>query len=174
MVSCALFSVFNFLTIYVSSFPELVVLRFLTGIGLGGAVPTSLALVSEYFPKRRRGFALTATFSAFPLGGSVGGIIASYMVSAYGWQSIFVIGSWFVAVLFVPYLGSLLLPATRRSGLADDPEHAVYDTRFYRGMRRVIRLGDTGTLVGDQCHGAGVRGRAGRFQPRAAAILSVL
>ena len=47
--------------------------------------------------------------------------------------------SWFVAVLFVPYLGSLLLPAGTRHAMQDDPEQAMYGTRFYRLMRRIIR-----------------------------------
>jgi multidrug efflux pump len=44
--------------------------------------------------------------------------------------------SWIVAVVFVPYLGSILLPEVTHK--ASNPEHAVYDTRFYRAMRRAV------------------------------------
>jgi multidrug efflux pump len=47
--------------------------------------------------------------------------------------------SWLVAVLFVPYLGAALLPAPRLHAPGADPEAAVYDTRFYRAFRRVVR-----------------------------------
>jgi len=47
--------------------------------------------------------------------------------------------SWLVAVLFVPYLGATLLPNPRRHATGVDPEAAVYDTRFYRAFRRVVR-----------------------------------
>jgi multidrug efflux pump len=46
--------------------------------------------------------------------------------------------SWFVAVLFVPYLGALLLPEGRRHVAGDNAEHAHYDTRFYRTVRRAV------------------------------------
>ncbi len=45
--------------------------------------------------------------------------------------------SWFVAVLFVPFIGALLLPETRHDPAHGDPEATVYDTRFYRMVRRV-------------------------------------
>ena len=47
--------------------------------------------------------------------------------------------SWFVAVLFVPYLGGVLLPNPRQHAVGGDPEAAVYDTPFYRAFRRLVR-----------------------------------
>jgi multidrug efflux pump len=47
------------------------------------------------------------------------------------------IASWFVAVLFTPYLGLKLLPDFAKPGAHADPE-AIYDTRVYRALRRVI------------------------------------
>jgi AAHS family 4-hydroxybenzoate transporter-like MFS transporter len=93
ILSCALFSVFSLLTVKATSYNWLLSLRFITGLGLGGAVPVSLALVAEYFPTRVRGLAVTAMFSAFPLGGFIGGILASALIESFGWESIFVIGS---------------------------------------------------------------------------------
>jgi AAHS family 4-hydroxybenzoate transporter-like MFS transporter len=92
ILACILFAVFSVATIFVTSFGQLLIVRIITGIGLGGAVPTSLAVVAEYAPKRIRGLAVTAVFSAFPLGGFVGGLAASHLISAYGWHSIFIVG----------------------------------------------------------------------------------
>jgi multidrug efflux pump len=47
------------------------------------------------------------------------------------------IASWIVAVLFTPYLGLKLLPDLAKRGVRHDPE-AIYDTRIYRTLRRVI------------------------------------
>ncbi|HKS61963.1 MAG TPA: efflux RND transporter permease subunit [Xanthobacteraceae bacterium] len=47
------------------------------------------------------------------------------------------IASWFVAVLFTPYLGLKLLPDLAKHGAQDNPD-AIYDTRLYRALRRVI------------------------------------
>jgi multidrug efflux pump len=49
------------------------------------------------------------------------------------------IASWFVAVLFTPYLGLKLLPNLEKHGVRENPE-AIYDTRIYRTLRRVIGL----------------------------------
>jgi MFS transporter, AAHS family, 4-hydroxybenzoate transporter len=92
ILACMLFAVLSIGTVFVTSFNQLLIVRIITGIGLGGAVPTCLAMVAEYSPKRIRGFAVTAMFSAFPLGGFIGGIAASHLISAYGWHSIFIVG----------------------------------------------------------------------------------
>ncbi|HEV3184742.1 MAG TPA: efflux RND transporter permease subunit [Xanthobacteraceae bacterium] len=47
------------------------------------------------------------------------------------------VASWFVAVLFTPYLGLKLLPDLAKPGAHADPD-AIYDTRVYRALRRVI------------------------------------
>jgi multidrug efflux pump len=47
------------------------------------------------------------------------------------------VASWFVAVLFTPYLGLKLLPDFAKPGAHADPD-AIYDTRIYRTLRRVI------------------------------------
>lgn len=92
VIACMIFAIFSIATIFVTSFNQLLVVRLITGIGLGGAVPTCLSLVAEYAPQRKRGLAVTAMFSSFPLGGFVGGLAASYLISHYGWQSVFILG----------------------------------------------------------------------------------
>ena len=47
------------------------------------------------------------------------------------------IASWFVAVLFTPYLGLKLLPDLAKRGVHENPD-AIYDTRIYRALRGLI------------------------------------
>src|SRR5262245_25712177 len=54
IVPTAIFGLFAFLTIYAYDFWSLFVLRFLTGIGLGGALANAIAMVAEYSPERAR------------------------------------------------------------------------------------------------------------------------
>jgi multidrug efflux pump subunit AcrB len=49
------------------------------------------------------------------------------------------IASWFVAVLFTPYLGLKLLPEFKKHAVQHDPD-AIYQTRIYRALRWVIEL----------------------------------
>src|SRR5262249_49553176 len=47
------------------------------------------------------------------------------------------VASWVVAVVFTPYIGVKLLPNFKKSAASHDP-HAIYETRLYRALRRVI------------------------------------
>jgi AAHS family 4-hydroxybenzoate transporter-like MFS transporter len=88
-----LFAIFTLATVWARSFDELLALRFLTGIGLGGLAPNAVALTSEFAPKRLRAAFISLQWSAFPLGGVAIGLLASVLITGWGWQSLFLIGS---------------------------------------------------------------------------------
>jgi MFS transporter, AAHS family, 4-hydroxybenzoate transporter len=67
-------------------------LRFLSGVGLGGAMPNAAALASEYVPRRQRPFAVTLTIVCIPLGGTLAALLAGWALPLYGWRGLFVIG----------------------------------------------------------------------------------
>ena len=80
------------------------------------------------------------------------------------------IASWVVAVLFTPYLGLKLLPDLAKHGAHENPD-AIYDTRVYRALRRVIELCLRWRKTVVAAHGADVR-RIGRgLRPGPAAVL---
>ena len=66
-------------------------LRFLAGLGLGGAMPNAAALSSEYVPTRHRPFAVTLTIMCIPFGGSLAGFVAGEVLPRWGWHTLFVI-----------------------------------------------------------------------------------
>ena len=68
------------------------VLRFIAGLGLGGAVPNAAALASEYVPKRHRPFAVTLTIVCVPLGATFAALLGGSILPLLGWRSLFVIG----------------------------------------------------------------------------------
>jgi 77 Permeases of the major facilitator superfamily len=57
----------------------LIALRFLTGLGLGGAMPNAITLTAEFSPSRRRGMLLTVMFCGFSLGSALGGLVTAYL-----------------------------------------------------------------------------------------------
>ncbi len=71
---------------------ELGVLRFVVGLGLGGAMPNASALISECSPARHRSVALASTVIGVPLGGLLGAELAAHIVPAFGWRSVFIVG----------------------------------------------------------------------------------
>ena len=88
-----LFATFTLATVWARSFDQLLALRFLTGIGLGGLAPNAVALTSEFAPRRLRAAFVSLQWSAFPLGGVAIGLLASVLITGWGWQSLFLIGS---------------------------------------------------------------------------------
>ncbi len=87
-------------------------LRFVTGVGLGGAMPTTITIASEYCPKARRSSLVTLMFCGFTIGSAVGGLVASQVLPVYGWRALLV-GGGLAPLLFVPVLGWVLPESVR-------------------------------------------------------------
>jgi AAHS family 4-hydroxybenzoate transporter-like MFS transporter len=101
IVSVFVFALATLATAWVRDLDELMILRFLTGIGLGACMPNALALTSEYAPTRMRG-ALTAwMFTGFSVGAFAGGILAAQIIPTHGWRSVFIIGGVLPLVLCI-------------------------------------------------------------------------
>jgi len=92
LVAVVLIGVFTILTALADSVGMLMLCRLMAGLGLGGATPCYIALTSEYAPARSRATLVTLMWSAFPLGGMLGGLLNSYLLVAIGWRAIFYIG----------------------------------------------------------------------------------
>ena len=91
---------------------HLVVWRFITGLGLGAAMPNAVTLMSEYCPDGRRATLTNAMFCGFPLGAAFGGFLAAWMIPQWGWRSVLVLGG--IAPLVLTVLLLLLLPESVR------------------------------------------------------------
>jgi AAHS family 4-hydroxybenzoate transporter-like MFS transporter len=89
IAATAWFGAGAFATSFAASLDQLLWLRFLTGLGLGGAMPNTVALVSEYAPERRRATVITAMFCGFSIGAALGGVLASEIVPRLGWRAVF-------------------------------------------------------------------------------------
>jgi MFS transporter, AAHS family, 4-hydroxybenzoate transporter len=92
LLSAAVFGVFTLLTAVSTSIEHLVILRFATGLGLGGALPNATALMAEFAPPRARAQAIAAAIVGVPVGGMLGAAIAAEIIPAFGWQAIFIVG----------------------------------------------------------------------------------
>ena len=101
-----LFGVFSLSTAYVSSFSGLLLARFMTGLGLGAALPNLIALCAEAVGEQRRGTAISIMYAGVPLGGALAALVA--MLFTEHWQTTFIIGG--LAPLLVVPLMILLLP----------------------------------------------------------------
>jgi AAHS family 4-hydroxybenzoate transporter-like MFS transporter len=87
MICVAFFGLASLASAWSPSLQVLVVLRFLTGLGLGGAMPNAITLSAEYAPDKHRSVLVTTMFCGFTLGSALGGILAAYIVAQFGWEA---------------------------------------------------------------------------------------
>src|SRR6267143_914710 len=106
------FGLGTFATAFVSDVNTLLVIRFLTGLGLGGAMPNAVAMTSEFNPRRRRATMVMIMFCGFSVGAALGGFLAAALIPQFGWRSVFVVGG-VAPLLLVPIL-ALRLPESVR------------------------------------------------------------
>jgi AAHS family 4-hydroxybenzoate transporter-like MFS transporter len=89
-----------------TSVESLTIWRFVTGLGLGGAMPMAITLTSEYCPERSRSFLVTVMFCGFTIGGALGGLAAAGLIAHYGWQSVLILGGALPLILAVALISS--------------------------------------------------------------------
>jgi AAHS family 4-hydroxybenzoate transporter-like MFS transporter len=112
VLSVLFFGIWSLASAYTDSLAMLAFFRFLTGLGLGGAMPNAITLTSEYAPTRTKSVVVTIMFCGFTLGSGLGGVLAAHMIPAYGWRSVLLFGG-YVPIVFAAVL-LLLLPESVR------------------------------------------------------------
>jgi AAHS family 4-hydroxybenzoate transporter-like MFS transporter len=112
MTAIALFGTFSILSAYSADVTSLSILRFLTGLGLGAAMPTTTTLLSEYLPERSRSLLLTLMFTGFNLGSALVGFGAAALLPDYGWRTVLIVGGAIPLVCLPFYLW--LVPESAR------------------------------------------------------------
>ncbi|GAA4354100.1 aromatic acid/H+ symport family MFS transporter [Variovorax defluvii] len=154
LAATATFGVFALTTPLCDGFVALLLVRGLTGLGLGGALSNVIALVSEYAPSRVRATMVSIMYAAFPLGGVIGGPLSAYVLAQHGWHAVFLIGG--VAPLVLLGVLFFLLPESIRF-------LAAQRTRAHEIADRLRRLNPAGAfghgdrfVVGEPAH----RGKA--------------
>ena len=96
------------LTGRVSTINELLIIRFIAGMGLGGIMPNAVALMGEFSPSRSRLGVMTVVANGFTVGAAFGGFVAASLIPSFGWRSVFYVGGMLPLVIGV--LMFFLLP----------------------------------------------------------------
>ncbi len=118
--SAIFFGVATLASAWTETESQLLVLRLLAGIGMGGALTNATALVVETAPLRWRPALTMVTMVGVPVGGFIGGLLAARLIPAYGWESVFIVGGVMPVVLalllwrMLPESARFLLRANRQ------------------------------------------------------------
>jgi AAHS family 4-hydroxybenzoate transporter-like MFS transporter len=100
LISLALFGVASLASAFSPSLGFLAGTRFFTGAGIAGGFAGTVALTGDYTPQRLRAMMIMLTFTGAPLGGFLGGLVVSFLLSqGFGWPIIYLIGGVFPLVL---------------------------------------------------------------------------
>lgn len=103
IANTVLFGIMSVLTAHAYSFPLLLGARFLTGLGLGGALPILITMATEAVNPKWRGTAVSIMYCGVPAGGIITSLVAISMAKQFGWESIFYVGG-FAPLLLVPII----------------------------------------------------------------------
>jgi len=112
MTSVAWFGAFSVMSAFANDVTTLSLLRFLTGLGLGAAMPNTTTLLSEYVPERSRSTLIAIMFTGFNLGSALVGFGAAALLPDYGWRAVLIAGGAIPLACLPIYL--LLIPESVR------------------------------------------------------------
>jgi MFS transporter, AAHS family, 4-hydroxybenzoate transporter len=118
-----LFSSFTLAGSYGTTLLELSALRFIAGIGLGGAVPNAIALTIEYAMRGSKATRVSLLYVAYTLGGAGAGLLATKLMPQHGWRIVFAVGGW--GGLAMGVLLIFFLPESARFLALNRPDSAI-------------------------------------------------
>ncbi len=131
------FGVFTLAQVWANSLGSMMALRFIAGIGIGGVLPITIALNTEFAPRRIRASMIMLSFVGVALGGATGGLVASQYMGSYGWQVIFWTGG--IAPMLVGILAIFLLPESIKF-LSLRPERRAELIRMLGRLEPALRV----------------------------------
>jgi MFS transporter, AAHS family, 3-hydroxyphenylpropionic acid transporter len=138
IIAVALFGLFSILTALVTSYSGLLLARFMTGVGLGAALPNLVALASESVSDKARGRAISLMYCGMPIGGVVVSLLASTALAATNWKVIFYVGG--VLPLLVIPLMMAFLPESRAFLATQQTTNATTQSKFSDLFNQFFRV----------------------------------
>jgi MFS transporter, AAHS family, 4-hydroxybenzoate transporter len=140
LIGLSIFGLVSLITMSADSLREFVVLRFLTGIGLGGVIPNTIALVAELVPKRLRGRLVIVATMGVAAGIALPGFVAAGLVPRFGWPVLLLAGG--AIPLVVAVLAIFLLPESIKYLAQCGDRHAEM-LKLARGLRPDLNITST-------------------------------
>jgi MFS transporter, AAHS family, 4-hydroxybenzoate transporter len=153
LTTVALFGICSMLTAFASSFQALLVLRFATGLGIGGSLPNAVALTAEYMPQRIRATATGIMICGFPMGAFLGGLLSSRLAPVLGWESVFIAGG-MAPLLLLPVIAQGLPESVRFLALHNPRDNRI-GIILHRMQHPPTMAGETRFFVPEQDVAAG-------------------
>lgn len=123
LISGIIMGVCIYLTSYATSITDLLIYRFISGLGIGSMLASTASLASEYTPNKTRDFWVSFVISGYPIGAVVAGLVAAKVIPTDGWQQMFRIAG--IASMFSVPLILFFLSESIDFYLRTQPQNAL-------------------------------------------------
>ncbi|WP_428425329.1 MFS transporter [Pararhizobium sp.] len=148
-ISFLLFTVATLLTGFANTPEQFKIFRFIAGLGCGGLMPNTVALMNEYAPKRLRGTMVAIMFSGYSVGGMVAAGLGIGLIPQYGWKPMFLI-----AALPLVMLPVILWKLPESLGFLIRQGQQEKAKRIYEKLSPSTRLAESDRLAFSEVKGA--------------------
>ncbi len=164
MLLCALtMGISIFATALSQSISQLMILRFVSGLGIGGMLASSSTLASEYASPKSRDFWVGLVVGGYPVGAVFAGLVASYVIPEYGWRAMFQVAG-LATLVTVPVIFFYLSPSIDYL-IKRRPKNALEKVNGILGKMKQATLDELPTLEGSPQKGGFIQvfanGRSG-------------
>ncbi|WP_338568677.1 aromatic acid/H+ symport family MFS transporter [Erwinia billingiae] len=147
------FGLWTLMTALSHNVDQMMLFRFLTGLGMGAAMPNVGTLVAEYSPERKRAFIITVVFCGFTFGAAGGGFAASWLIPTFGWHAVLVVGG-ILPLLMVPILLKGLPESVRFLIARQAPAERIRQIVAKMAPGQALKGRQFAMPEKPQCHGA--------------------
>ncbi|MDB5688211.1 MAG: hypothetical protein JWL91_87 [Sphingomonas bacterium] len=153
LIAAVGFAILTFAFGFARSYEQLMTIRFLNGIAIGGLLPICWALNVEYVPKRFRATVVTLVMLGYTIGGAVGAPITIWLAPRYGWGSVYFVAG--IATLATAVLLAATLPESARF-LASKGRRPDLIARYLKKLVPGLEIpANARFVVGDEARPAG-------------------
>lgn len=116
------------LSVFAADVYQLMAFRVLAGIGIGGLIANNIVFASEYASDKRRGTVFGIYTMGFPIGATLGGLLANPLIPLFGWRSVFVVCGLLTGLILL--ISWRILPESLDYLLSRRPANALRDVNI--------------------------------------------
>ncbi|MBM1107334.1 MFS transporter [Aurantibacter crassamenti] len=138
LLSAFLMGISMFLTGYTESVLQLIILRFISGLGIGSMLASTAALTAEYTPNKSKDFWVSFVIGGYPVGAVMAGYVAAYVIPTFGWQLMFKLAG-FASLITLPLI-YFFLSESIEFYLRKQPKHALEKVNLIFGKMQLQPL----------------------------------
>jgi MFS transporter, AAHS family, 3-hydroxyphenylpropionic acid transporter len=119
-----IFGLFSLSTLLANGFGTLIAARFMTGLGLGAAMPAVIAYASDHSPENMKKRAVGFIYCAIPIGGLLSGVVMQAGIFGSDWRPVYLVGG-IAPIVIVPFLCLLPESLPKTKGFPESPASRI-------------------------------------------------